>query len=128
YLLEKLYFFKSVSAYTIFISLFLIFLPGDLTFTFVASFIATKLKPILDKTIYQTATNEDIEKFEKESNTCSDSENNQENEHSQQTTESLDSDQLYEQIASDVIANDISQSNRDKVAEDDPSVKDNIAN
>ncbi len=128
YLLQTLYFGKSVSAYTIFISLFLIFLPGDLTFTFVASFIATKLKPILDKTIYQTATNEDIEKFEKESNTCSDSDNNQENEHSQQTTESLDSDQLYEQIASDVIANDISQSNRDKVAEDDPSVKDNIAN
>ena len=66
YFLQTFYFGKTVSAYTIFVSLFLIFLPGDLTFTFVASFVATKLKPILNKLVYQTATNEDIEKFEKD--------------------------------------------------------------
>ena len=66
YFLQTFYFGKTVSAYTIFISLFLIFLPGDLTFTFVASYIEKKLKPILNKFVYQTATNEDIEQFEKE--------------------------------------------------------------
>lgn len=70
YFLQTFYFGKTVSAYTIFVSLFLIFLPGDLTFTFIASFIATKLKPILDKIVYQTATNEDIEKFENENQNC----------------------------------------------------------
>lgn len=64
YLLQTLYFGKAVSAYTIFVSLFLIFLPGDLTFTVIASYAAKKLKPNLDKFIYQTATDEDIKNFE----------------------------------------------------------------
>ena len=64
YLLQTLYFGKAVSAYTIFVSLFLIFLPGDLTFTVIASYAAKKLKPNLDKFIYQTATDEDVKNFE----------------------------------------------------------------
>lgn len=66
YLLQTLYFGKTISAYTVFVSCFLIFLPGDLTFTFVASFIATKLKPIINDLVYQTATDEDIKKYEEE--------------------------------------------------------------
>ena len=66
YALQTLYFGKTVTAYTIFISLFLIFLPGDLTFTFIASYIAKKLNPIMNKMVYQSATDEDIQKFEAE--------------------------------------------------------------
>ncbi len=66
YFIQTFYFGKSVTAYTIFISLFLIFMPSDLLFTFVASYAALKLKPILDKTIYQVASDEDIAKFEAE--------------------------------------------------------------
>lgn len=66
YFLQTFYFGKAVTAYTVFISCFLIFLPADFVFTLVASGIATKLKPILDKMIYQTATDEDIENYEKQ--------------------------------------------------------------
>lgn len=66
YFIQTFYFGKSVTAYTIFISLFLIFMPSDLLFTFVASYVALKLKPILNKTIYQVASDEDIAKFEAE--------------------------------------------------------------
>lgn len=66
YFLRTFYAGESVSAYTIFVSLFLVFLPGDLTFTLIASAISPKLKPILDKFVYQTATDEDIKKYEEE--------------------------------------------------------------
>lgn len=66
YLIKSFYFGDNVTAYTIFIYCFLIFLPGDLTFTFIAAIVAKKLNPILGKLIYQTATDADIEKFNKE--------------------------------------------------------------
>lgn len=64
YLLKSFYLHESVTAYTIFIMCFLIFIPGDLALTFLGSYIAKKVKPILDKHTQHTATDEDIEKFE----------------------------------------------------------------
>lgn len=64
FLIKKFYFGDSVSAYTIFVSLFLIFMPGDIVFTILASFIAYKLTPILQKMIVKTATTEEVEEFE----------------------------------------------------------------
>lgn len=66
YFLQTFYFGKAVTASTVFIYCFLVFLPGDLTFTLVASGIALRLKPILNDIVYQTATDEDIKKYEEE--------------------------------------------------------------
>ncbi|MDE6967571.1 MAG: biotin transporter BioY [Clostridia bacterium] len=54
----------NITAYTIFISLFLIFLPGDTIFMLLGSYIATRVKPILEKMIVKTATEEDIKEYE----------------------------------------------------------------
>lgn len=70
YLLKSFYFGSSVTAYTIFVMCFLIFIPGDLAFTFLGSYIAKKTKPILDKYTHQTATDEDIKNFELSQNEC----------------------------------------------------------
>lgn len=66
YFIQTFYFGKAVTAYTIFVTLFLVFLPTDFIFTLLASFAAVKLKPILNKTIYQVATDADIKKFDEE--------------------------------------------------------------
>lgn len=60
YFLQTFYFGKAVSAYTIFVTLFLVFVPGDLACTFLAAYIAKRLNPILDKIVYQVATDKDI--------------------------------------------------------------------
>lgn len=69
YLIKTFYFGDNVTAQTIFISLFLLLIPGDIVFSVISAVIATKLKPILDKTIYQTASTKEVEEYEKANET-----------------------------------------------------------
>lgn len=68
FLIKSFYFGESVTAYTVFVSSFLIFLPVDMVFTILASLIAYKLTPILNKITQKSVTATDIAEAENDKN------------------------------------------------------------